>query len=92
MNKEYLEVIANNFLIEGISIRTEDIELARNYTGFSWGINRYLERMQFMTLCTRLLGLLEVPKHRLREYQNKGYDRALDLVNKMKFLERKLGF
>lgn len=90
MKTESIEEIANEYLMDGVKIRARDIEKARGDVAISFGFNRYLERVEFMTLCTRLMKQMKLEGDELREYQNFGYDVALFGVNLVEAVEREL--
>jgi len=78
-----LEYLANKLFNMSCEIRDTETESARIFMAVSWGLNRYLERVEFMDLCTRHLYMLGVDSKNMRTYQNYGYDIVLSSINKL---------
>jgi len=53
--EDLIEEQANEIFTDAVKLIKEDVDLARTYFAISWGMNRYLERADFMTLCHRHL-------------------------------------
>ncbi len=74
---EKLEEIANECLSDARELRDSgDIEKARIYFALSWGFNKYLERMDFLEICTRSLKLTDLDPEEVKLYQVFGEDMA----------------
>jgi len=71
-----LEYIANEYFNEACKLKEKDLEKARENFAISWGINRYLERVEFMVLCERSLAATGLREGEIRNYQNYGYEVA----------------
>lgn len=77
-----LEETANEFFFEGK--KAQDIQRKREYFALSWAVNRYLERLDYMQLCTDLLESTGLDEDEIEIYQNKYYNiiiYSLDLPN-----------
>jgi len=78
----YLEEVANSFLFEGLK-KEKNIEKKRIYFAVSWGFNRYLERVNFMIICTNLLRTTNLNEKEIKFYQELGSEiviSSLDIV------------
>jgi len=88
MNSNLIEEIANEFLVEGVN--EKDIEKKREYFSISWGFNRYLERVDFMTLCTRFLQASKLNPEQIKSYQNDNYGKVIYALNLAEEVEKKI--
>ncbi len=82
---ENIEELANGYLDSAREARDGgNIERARKHFAISWGFNKYLERMDFLEICTRSLKLTGLDSEEIKIHQMYGEDMArysIDLGN-----------
>lgn len=75
-----LEHTANSLFNDSCKNKEKDLEKARQDMAISWGFNRYLERVQFMTLCTKYLQHLGLSRNEIKNHQEYGFEVALRTI------------
>jgi len=79
--EDLVEEHANEIFTDAIKLANKDVDLARTYFAISWGMNRYLERMDFMTLCHRHLVVTGLTEYGARKFEERKYKSAMKIVS-----------
>jgi len=80
LSQDRLEELANELFLDGLDLKSRDVDLARVNLAVSWGLNRILGRGEFLYLCHRHLESSGLTQYGSEVYEKRGLKRALKIL------------